>query len=165
MSLRNELRSPDDNAIAKATYNWSTWYNNVVAASSAIHSANSDPLIFLSGLNYDTTLQPITAGTSLDNGKTFSLGDLSNRNKIVFELHNYDSSATSCSSLESGLYAAGYNAMDTSSSTTAKNIAPVVMTEFGFLQNSTYLARCLRELSSRVSHGVEWRMDDLRHGW
>lgn len=157
MSLRNELRYTDNSTSANATYGWQTWYEDVVPAADGINAANPTPLIFFSGLNYDTELGSVTEASDLGNGSHFLLSDFSYADKIVFELHNYENSATSCSGIDSTLYNGGYNAMDTSADTTAVNIAPVVMTEFGFAQdNSTYLlpySQCIREYLTGLSGG------------
>lgn len=55
MSLRNELRSADSNTILNETsYGWSDWYKNVIPAATTIFDANPFPLIFFSGLAFDT---------------------------------------------------------------------------------------------------------------
>ena len=146
--MRNELRSPDDNATLKAnSYNWADWYMNTVDAATQIHNANSAVLILFSGLDFDTTLAPVTTGANLGNGQTFNADGLAFSNKIVFELHNYQNSATSCSSMTSGLYNGGFNALDTSN-TAVKNHVPVLLTEFGFEQTTAeyqkVYATCLK---------------------
>lgn len=54
--------------------------------------------------------------------------------------------------------------MDESSTTTAKNIAPVLMTEFGFSQTETeYLrpyAQCIKEYVTSLRGG--WMVGDIR---
>jgi hypothetical protein len=131
MSMRNELRSPDDNTtLVKNNYNWADWYNNVVAASKIINAANPDTLIFFSGMGFDTTLQSVVTGASLGSGLTFKKSDFSYSNKIVMELHNYQNSATSCSSIQSSLNSGGFSTLTAA----AGNQYPMVMTEFGFDQ-------------------------------
>lgn len=159
MSLRNEPRSPDDKSAAatasKKTYNWQGWYKFVRQGADAIHTANPDVLIFLSGLGYDTDLSAVTKGSALSPGsEKFALSDFSGYgNKIVLELHNYQNSATSCSSLESGLTNAGFSAMSSGSGLQI----PVVMTEFGFLMDaSTYkgvYASCLAQFLPKLHAG------------
>ncbi|CAK7203680.1 hypothetical protein SEUCBS139899_006423 [Sporothrix eucalyptigena] len=159
MSLRNEPRSPDDKGAAatasKKTYNWQGWYKYVRQGTDAIHAANPDVLIFLSGLGYDTDLSAVTKGSALSPGSDkFALSDFSGySDKIVLELHNYQNSATSCSSLESGLTNAGFSAMTGASSLQI----PVVMTEFGFMMDtSTYkgvYASCLASFLPRIHAG------------
>lgn len=155
MSLRNELRYTDNSTTANATYNWQDWYENVVPAANGINAANPSPLIFFSGLNYDTQLAPVVQGADLGNGSTFRLSDFSYADKIVFELHNYDNSATGCDEITSALYDQGYDAMDANA--TAANVAPVVLTEFGFQQdNATYLmpyAQCIKEYLTGLPGG------------
>jgi hypothetical protein len=112
MAMRNELRSPDDNTtLVSKSYNWADWYTNVVAASKVINAANPDTLIFFSGLGFDTTLQPVVTGTSLGSGLTFKKSDFTFSNKIVMELHNYQNSATACSSIQSSLQSGGFSTL------------------------------------------------------
>lgn len=132
MALRNELRQPTGNS---DPYNWQTWYTYIKQGTQAINSANANVLIFLSGLNFDTYLTPVVQGTALTPGTdTFSFGDFPGyANKLVLELHNYQNTATSCPSLQSTLYNNGFQALTSS----AANIFPVLMTEFGFAQDAT----------------------------
>jgi Cellulase (glycosyl hydrolase family 5) len=145
MSLRNEPREPEDNSTLDAdTYNWEYWYQYVQEGAAAIHEANPDVLIFLSGLSYDTYLTPVVQGTALTPGSgTFSFSDFP-ADKMVLEIHNYDNDATSCDSLEDSLYTDGFEAL----SSAAANQFPVIMTEWGFLMDSTtwegVYAECLR---------------------
>ncbi|KAF7595491.1 hypothetical protein BBP40_005827 [Aspergillus hancockii] len=149
VGMRNELRSPDSaSTLVKKTYNWEYWYQHMVENANQIHDANPDLLIYFSGLDYDTRLGPIPTGQDLGNGTTFRKADFDYADKIVLELHNYDRTATSCDALKSGLWAAGFNALDTQNSSIL-NTLPVQMTEFGFPQDSTthngVYASCLRE--------------------
>lgn len=134
MSLRNEPREPTDNSTLDAdTYNWEHWYTYVKEGAAAINNANPDPLIFLSGLDFDTYLTPVVEKTALTpSTEIFSISDFP-ADKIVLEIHNYDNSASSCSSLESSLLSDGFEALDTSNS--AVNHFPVVLTEWGFAMN------------------------------
>ncbi|KKY21430.1 putative cellulase family protein [Phaeomoniella chlamydospora] len=158
IGMRNELRDPEDNSATVEPYDWPHWYNNMVSAAYAIHETNPDPLIFFSGLDFDTDLGPIALGSSLSNTSnlTFNASSFPFSDKLVFELHNYDTDATSCQEIYDDLYPNGYNALDLSN-TTVKNHVPVVMTEFGFAQdNSTYLepyASCLRKLLPKWKSG------------
>src|SRR5690349_5442536 len=97
MSLRNELREPTNNPAVRATYNWATWYPYIRRGADAVHAANPDPLIILSGLNYDTTMQPVVRGQALNPGNTvFNFSDFSGyANKLAIELHNYDTETNS----------------------------------------------------------------------
>ncbi|GJX33038.1 glycosyl hydrolase 5 family protein-like protein [Tanacetum coccineum] len=71
MSLRNELRGPRQNV--------SVWYRYMQKGAEAVHAANPNVLVILSGLSYDKDLSFIqTQPVSL----TFS-------NKLVFEVHWY----------------------------------------------------------------------------
>jgi hypothetical protein len=98
-----------------------------------VNAANPNILIFLGGINSDTTLYPIPTGSSIASGINFNLNDFSYKDKLVLELHNYDTTATptiACFLLEAELYVDGFNALDTSNPA-IKNVMPVVMTEFG----------------------------------
>ncbi|KAL5552754.1 hypothetical protein UlMin_040155 [Ulmus minor] len=71
MSLRNELRGPKQNV--------NDWYTYMQRGAEAVHKANPNVLVILSGLSYDTDL------SFLDNrplNLTFS-------GKVVFEIHWY----------------------------------------------------------------------------
>ncbi|KAK9052714.1 hypothetical protein SSX86_029344 [Deinandra increscens subsp. villosa] len=71
MSLRNELRGPRQNV--------SIWYRYMQKGAEAVHAANPNVLVILSGLSYDKDLSFIqTQAVNL----TFS-------NKLVFEAHWY----------------------------------------------------------------------------
>jgi hypothetical protein len=159
MSLRNELRTPDDNTtLADDSYNWEDWYKYIKEGAAAINSNNADVLILLSGLDFDTWLTPVVQGTSLTPGTgTFSLSDFTGyADKLVLEIHNYANSATSCSSLESSLYTDGFQALHAEDSATV-NVFPVVLTEFGFLQDATtwegVYATCIASYLSEQSAG------------
>ncbi|KAB5542501.1 glycoside hydrolase superfamily [Coniochaeta sp. 2T2.1] len=131
MALRNEPREPSL-AAAKATYNWRDWYGFIKQGSEAIHSANPDVLIFLSGLGFDTTLTPVVQGTALTPGTgKFNLADFPGyANKLVLELHNYENGATSCTSLQNNLNGNGFSAL-------GANKFPVMLTEFGFQMDAS----------------------------
>lgn len=150
MSLRNELREPTNNDAVRATYNWQTWYTHVKEGANAVNAANPDVLVILSGLNYDTTMQPVVRGQALSPGSgTFSKDDFAGyADKLVIELHNYQSSATSCADLSGSIYNAGAQAMNPDESSTV-NVFPVLLTEFGFaMDGSTYknvYSTCLAE--------------------
>jgi len=159
MSLRNELRSPDNNPPILLTYNWETWYANVVPAMNGIHAANPGVLIFMSGLGFDTTMAPITTGTDLGNGTHFLKSSFPYANKLIVELHNYATGTTDCASLESSLYTDGYNGMNLTDPTVLNHF-PVMMTEFGHGQDaadySTVYSTCLRSFLGGLNGG--WMM-------
>ena len=162
MSLRNEFRQPSNNPAVAATYNWQTWYSYIKKGADAVHAANPDVLVILSGLNYDTTMQPVVRGTALTPGnETFNKADFAGyENKLVIELHNYETGATSCSALSGGIYNNGAQAMNPDESTTV-NVFPVLFTEFGFLQaENTYksvYSTCLAEwLPSNTAGWMNW---------
>ncbi|KAH7322821.1 beta-1,6-galactanase [Stachybotrys elegans] len=149
-SLRNEFREPSNNPAVRATYNWQTWYGHVKEAAIAVNEANPDVLVVLSGLNYDTTMQPVVRGTALTPGsETFSKDDFPGfQNKLMIELHNYQGTATDCNALWGGIYNGGAQAMNPNEASTA-NVFPVIITEFGFdMTNQNYqgvYATCLGE--------------------
>ncbi|KAJ4392862.1 hypothetical protein N0V91_011217 [Didymella pomorum] len=152
IGLRNEFRQPD-NAGSSLPYDWPTWYEQMTDASDIVNAANPNILIFLSGLNFDTTLQPIPSAVDLSNGQKFLLTDFKYADKLVLELHNYQNSATDCGSIESGLWNNGFRA----TWPTNVNYMPVLLTEFGFSNagsdyNSVY-ATCLRKLMPQWKTG------------
>ncbi|KAI1264367.1 glycoside hydrolase superfamily [Xylariaceae sp. FL1019] len=139
MALRNELRIPLTDIQLSDSYNWETWYKYMRQGADAIHSANADTLIFLSGLNSDKNLSAVVEGTALLPGsQTFSLDDYSGYgDKIVLELHEYanilGTPSSNCTVLTDQLYDAGFSTLSSS----AVNTLPMVVTEFGFVQNSS----------------------------
>ncbi|KAF2475745.1 glycosyl hydrolase family 5 protein-like protein/cellulase [Lindgomyces ingoldianus] len=145
IGLRNEFRKPEKAGSSQA-YNWQIWYSQMVAAADLVNAANPDILIFLSGLDFDTTLSPIPGASDLGGGKKFQRASFKYADKLVLELHNYQNSATSCDSMKSGLWNNGFKALDAS----AINQMPVVLTEFGYQQtDSSYngvYASCLRKI-------------------
>jgi hypothetical protein len=152
LGLRNELRKPDK-AGSSLPYNWATWYAQVIPTADAVNKANPNILVFLSGLDYDTKLTPIPSGEDLGNGKKFMLKDFKYKDKLVLELHNYQNDATSCASMEDGLWNNGFRATYFS----AINKMPVVLTEFGFNQaDNSYTkvyATCIKKLMPQWKTG------------
>ncbi|KAH0434547.1 beta-1, 6-galactanase [Colletotrichum camelliae] len=151
MSLRNELRQATNNPdLVSASYHWQDWYKYIQQGTNAINGANPDVLIYLSGLNYDTTVVPVFEGTALEPGtETFNLDDFEGyANKLVLEIHNYEGSIGSCDSLKYNLYHKGFQAANASDPETV-NVFPVALTEFGFNMNdNTYqnvYSTCLSE--------------------
>ena len=118
----------------------------MIPVADLVNAANPDIILFLSGLDYDTTLSPIPGAGDLGGGKKFQLSSFKYANKLALELHNYQNSATSCDSMKSGLLNNGFKALDASS----VNQMPVILTEFGFSQtDSSYngvYASCLRKI-------------------
>ncbi|XP_054778445.1 glycosyl hydrolase 5 family protein-like [Prosopis cineraria] len=126
MSLRNELHGPRQNQ--------GDWYKYMSHAARAIHKANPQVLVVISGLNYDTELQFLRKkALNLDIGK-----------KLVFETHLYSWSGIGtlkldgiwtkqplnriCAQSAKGIdYRAGFV-------TTGENAVPLIFTEFGFDQ-------------------------------
>jgi hypothetical protein len=137
IGMRNELRPPADNSTLESdSYGWQDWYPNMVAAADIINTANPDVLIFFSGLNYDTDDSPLPPASSLGGGEVFDKSAFAYEDKIVLELHNYETGTSDCSSYEQELYGYGFDALDTTN-TSIKNVLPVVMTEWGFEQDSS----------------------------
>lgn len=163
MSLRNELREPTSNpSLARSSYNWQTWHTYVRQGAAAVHAANPDALIFLSGLNYDTTLTPVVRNQALSPSSA-RFSDLLaadfpgyKANKLVLELHNYDTSANNCNNLQNNLYNAGFQSMAPNPGT-GINVFPVMLTEFGFAMDAnTYrgvYATCLAGWVPRQTAG------------
>ncbi|KAI1505156.1 glycoside hydrolase superfamily [Biscogniauxia marginata] len=166
MSLRNELRIPlTDTQLASSSYNWEDWYTHVRQGSDAIHSANSEVLIFLSGLDSDKDLSAVVQGSDLEPGSgKFSKDDFDGyANKLVLELHAYDNifgaGPSDCSVVEDELYDAGFEAL----SDDATNQFPVVLTEFGIEQNGTaaqdpYVSCLLDYVSSQNAGWMIWQL-------
>lgn len=166
MSLYNELRPAlsATNPEVLNNYTWAVWYDQVKTGTQAIHDANSDVLIFLSGLDGDTDLQPVVDGTPLTpNNTTFSLADFPGQeDKLVLELHSYDilSPVTDCPSYDANLLEKGFSAAEAGGNAT--NRFPVVMTEWGFSnddavlwRNGTY-ATCVQRFLREVVPGAGW---------
>ncbi|MCJ1324475.1 hypothetical protein MMC10_001137 [Thelotrema lepadinum] len=155
MSLRNELRQPQSSAPA-LPYDWPTWYANAIPAADGIHANNTLPLIFFSGLGYDTDDSALISGADLGNGQHFTPSSFAYADKVVFEIHNYMNDATACSDIEPGLYTSAYGAMNLSDPA-FPNKAPVVMTEFGFGQadgsDGGAYAECLRDYVTTGQEG------------
>lgn len=148
----------------------------MTAAASAVHIAAPEALIFFSGFNYDTNLAPVvqglpltgTLGTSTENlTASFIPSSYPYRNKIILELHKYDFEHTqlSCGSFGNQLLNAGYNTLDISSTSKAKLHLPVVLSEWGFIQNGTYwnqttYSKCLVEFMGnwKPSGWMQWEL-------
>ncbi len=102
----------------------------MTSASKIINAANKDILIVFSGLNFDTTLKPIVEGTDLGSGVKFRKSDFAYSDKLVLELHDYENSIGSCSSLQSNLVNNGFSTL----SGTKANTLPMMLTEWGHNQ-------------------------------
>ncbi|KAI1088861.1 glycoside hydrolase [Rostrohypoxylon terebratum] len=166
MSLRNELRSPLSNfTFASENYNWQNWYKFVKEGADAIHSANEDLLIFLSGLNSDQDLSVVVDGTALTPGSaTFNADDFAGyADKLVLELHAYDNifgpGPSDCSTVGNELSNDGFMALTSD----AKTEFPVVLTEFGLEQNGTaaqdpYVNCLLNYTSTKNAGWMIWQI-------
>ncbi|CAI6332908.1 unnamed protein product [Periconia digitata] len=144
VGLRNELRASN----ASEPVDWYTWYVHMTAAADAVHDAAPDALIVFSGLSYDTYIDPIPLGKSLNGtagtataNKTalFVPSEFAWAEKIVLEIHKYDFEATqkSCSVFKADWYKQGFQAVNASDPAT-KYTFPMVISEWGFIQNGTY---------------------------
>ncbi|KAF1939433.1 glycoside hydrolase [Clathrospora elynae] len=166
IGLRNELRP----AKVSEPVDWYTWYVHMTAAADAVHEANPDALIFFSGLSYDTYIDPIPLGKTLNGtaGKStanktanFVPSDFSWKDKIVLEIHKYDFEATQddCATFKSNWYQKGFQSVNPNDKAT-KYLFPMVISEWGFIQNGTYwnqttYAKCLVEMVKEYQ--VSWQ--------
>ncbi|KAK4449060.1 glycoside hydrolase [Podospora aff. communis PSN243] len=138
MSLRNELRQPlTKPELYKTSYNWETWYSLSRLGADAIHNANPDPLIFLSGMDSSTNFTAVAQGLPLHPGtEVFNPANFNGyADKLVLEMHTYEP-AQECTAFENKLFDLGFQTLDSAGT---GNALPLVMTEFGFLQaNETH---------------------------
>jgi endoglucanase len=174
IGLRNELRG----AKVSEPVDWYTWYIHMTAATDAVHNADPDALIFFSGLSYDTYIDPIPLGKTLNGtagtasaGKTakFVPTDFAYKDKIVLEIHKYDFEATQddCATFKRKWYQKGFQAVNSQDPAT-KYLFPVVISEWGFIQNGTYwsqttYAKCLVEMVKEYQ--VSWQHWELSGSW
>lgn len=124
MSLRNELHGPRQNL--------RDWYRYMNQGALAIHKANPNVLVVISGLNYDTELQFLKS-------KPLKI-DLAK--KMVFETHLYSWSGIGTLKLKEIWTKQPLNRICANSIkginhrtgflTTDKNATPLIFTEFGF---------------------------------
>ncbi|RYP50172.1 hypothetical protein DL768_004289 [Monosporascus sp. mg162] len=159
MSLRNELRRPDNNPqLEEESYHWQDWYKYMRQGADAVNGANPDVLVVLSGLDFDTWLNPVVEGTALVPGSgLFDRADFAGygADKLVLELHNYANNAADCGGLKRDLYAKGYRALHPEDPKTA-DVFPVLLTEFGFAQATAWesvYATCLAEMLAEERAG------------
>src|SRR6185295_20356685 len=135
MSLRSEPRwRLDQLRFGGSNYTWENWYRFARLGADAIHSTNPDVLIFLAGMEADTTLAPVIQGLPLSPGQaTFDTADFAGyADKLVLEIHVYSPEHTqSCTTLVEDLSSRGVQALHPD----AKAAFPVVVGEFGFLQD------------------------------
>ncbi|CAN9187098.1 unnamed protein product [Alternaria alternata] len=170
IGLRNELRA----AKVAEPVDWYTWYIHMTAAADAVHEADPDALIFFSGLSYDTYIDPIplgktlngTAGTSTANKTAKFVPDsFAWKDKIVLEIHKYDFEATQddCATFKRKWYQKGFQAVNPDDPVT-KYTFPMVISEWGFIHNGTYwnqttYAKCLVEMVKEYQ--VSWQHWEL----
>ena len=167
-ALRNELRPALNNeTLFKNSYNWQDWYKFTLQGAKALADSNPDALIYLSGLDGGTNLALVTAGTALTPGtQLFNRADFgaAGRDKLVLELHKYNffDQPFNCTAARAEMLTAGFNALD-NATTPAERQFPVVMSEWGFEQNSVAwkgdYAVCLR--SFLPERGAGWMIWEL----
>ncbi|KAK4376950.1 hypothetical protein RND71_003246 [Anisodus tanguticus] len=121
MSLRNELRGPLQNV--------DDWYRYMQKGAEAVHAANSDVLVILSGLSFDKDLsflhqRPLNL--------TFS-------GKLVFEIHRYGFTDGDTWSTENANQACGevLNDMVSKGAFVLEQGYPLFVSEFGADQRGT----------------------------
>jgi endoglucanase len=170
MGLRNELRSAKN----AEPVDWYTWYIHMTDAANSVHTANSNVLIFFSGLSYDTYINQIPTGQTLTGtsgtssaGKTakFVPSDFAFQEKIVLEIHKYDFEGThdDCTTFKKKWYGAGFQAVNPQDKST-KYVFPVVISEWGFINNGVYwnqttYAKCLIEMVKEYKVGwMHWEL-------
>lgn len=162
MSLRNELRLPSNKNTLP--YTWNTWIEKVIPAANAIHKNNPSPLIFFSGENYDLDDTYFIQRQTF-NRETFTPSAYAFKNKIVYEIHNYQNSATKCKQIRPGLYTNAYCAMNLRDNS-CPNHGPVVMTEFGYDQtdgsSGNAYAQCIKRIVLKQPGGpggwMQWAL-------
>ena len=170
IGLRNELRA----AKVSEPVDWYTWYVHMTEAADAVHEADPEALIFFSGLSYDTYIDPIPLGKTLNGtngtataGKTASFvpNNFAYKDKIVLEIHKYDFEATQddCDAFKRKWYAKGFQAINPNDTAT-KYLFPMVISEWGFVHNGTYwnqstYAKCLVEMVKEYQ--VSWQHWEL----
>ncbi|KAI1341891.1 glycoside hydrolase family 5 protein [Xylariaceae sp. FL0016] len=187
MSLRNELRESWN--VTDLEYNWVTLVGNMSAGADAIHAANPDLLISWSGMQYDEDLSALTSGANLLTAPcykctavrdahrrdpvVFDLAEHPWSDKIIWELHLYsmseDLDTGTCEIIQAQLYRNGFNALGidapegcalTNDCPAAKQLNPVIFSEFGNAQDATLynstLQNCIRDFT--IEHGVSWMM-------
>ncbi|OAK96422.1 glycoside hydrolase [Phaeosphaeriaceae sp. SRC1lsM3a] len=170
IGLRNELRG----AKVSEPVDWYTWYVHMTSAADAVHKADPDALIFFSGLSYDTYIDPIPLGKTLNGtngtpsaGKSakFIPSNFTYKDKIVLEIHKYDFEATQddCATFKRKWYQKGFQAINPNDPAT-KYLFPMVISEWGFINNGTYwnqttYAKCLVEMVKEYQ--VSWQHWEL----
>lgn len=127
MSLRNELRGPKQNT--------QDWYKYMSLGAKAVHKANPNLLIILSGLHYDTDLRFVAKN---------HFSNLPFQDKLVYEMHWYTSSYGSnfakgnlnkaCAIATSSITKSGAYMTNPSALSNKSFVAPLFISEFGIDQ-------------------------------
>ena len=99
------------------------------------------------------------------NGATFTPSAYAFRDKIAYEIHNYQDSAGSCDDIRPGMYKNAYCAMNLTDPA-CPNHGPTVLTEFGFDQtDGSYTkpyAQCISEIVTEQPGGpggwMQWAL-------
>ena len=146
----------------------------MTAAAKAVHKAAPEALIFFSGFDYDSKIQPIPLGQTLNGtansttaGKSaiFRPSDFTFKDKIVLEIHKYDFEHTNatCADFTNNWYRLGFQSLNAADPAT-KYLFPMVISEWGFIQdglywNQTSYNKCLIEMVKKWK--VSWMQWDL----
>jgi len=159
--LYNELRNTTNPV--SYDYGWETWYENIIPAAQVVYNANPNVLIFFLGLNYDLDIVPLVTGQNLGGGYHFDTDTYDFKDRMVYELHNYeqDQAVPSCPVYNTELFGDGWYDMNPNNDTNVKNRLPVVMTEWGFAPDTytSLYAQCLKGFLEE--YGVGWTMWDV----
>ncbi|KAG5090270.1 hypothetical protein JHK82_049048 [Glycine max] len=139
MSLRNELRGPRQNA--------NDWFKYMPKGAEAVHGANPDVLVIMSGLNYDLDLSFLRKQQV----------KLSFSGKLVFELHWYSFSDGDSWTTENPNQACGKvtGRVMRSAGYLLEQGYPLVLSEFGWdlrgtNQNDNSYFNCLLPLAAQL---------------
>lgn len=141
MSLRNELRDSDN--VTTLNYGWETWAGNFTLGLDAIHAANPDLLVTVSGLQYDEDVSALSSHLDLRTAYFYNRNDTGEPSgepvyfdpqqhpwgkNVVLEMHLYgsteDPSAAGCEGIQAGLYARGANALGIEKPSGCSNPSP-----------------------------------------
>lgn len=170
VGLRNEVRQ----AIFEGEpYDWYTWNKHMTAGAAAVHANAPDVLIFFGGMDSATDDSKLPQGAPLYGTPLTSTGGkvahfnpeaLPYARKVVLEIHKYDTFvipyAGPCSLWKWDFYNKGFAALDGSQ----KYTLPIVMSEYGFVQDGKYYKKqynqCLLEFVQEHKFGyMQWGLE------
>ncbi|CAO1620673.1 unnamed protein product [Parajaminaea phylloscopi] len=163
ISLRNELRESWN--VTDLEYNWLSWAGNMTLGANAVHEANSDLLITVSGLQYDQDLSAFASHLNLNTAPAYRARAVRDGHRrkpvyfdpydhpwgknVVLELHLYGSSEDidtgTCETIEASLYRSGANVLGIKppkgcrdgKCPKAYREYPLFLSEFGQAENPT----------------------------